>query len=72
MRISTFANEKALVKPLCYLWFLTDDIKPELIEINKTSVLVYNNDLLKLGCESVNDTRVQFLPFNQAIPLFHF
>ncbi|MEW8546929.1 MAG: envelope fusion protein, partial [Candidatus Thiodiazotropha sp.] len=45
-----FTNDKASVKTLCNFRFLTDHIKPDLIEVTKNSVIVYNNLLLELDC----------------------
>ena len=47
-----FANDKAAVKNLRDFRFLTDHIRSDLIEINRTAVLVYNNKFLELDCIS--------------------
>jgi hypothetical protein len=48
-------NNKSLIKHSCNFRFLTDILKPQIIEISATSVLIYKIPQFKLQC--TNNTR---------------
>ena len=52
--MSIFLNDKALVKKHCDFRFLVNHLPPQIIEVSKSEILVYQTDLLEFDCKNEN------------------
>ena len=50
--LALFMENKAVVKQLCNFRFLTNHVTSDVVLLSKTSILVYNVDVLELDCKS--------------------